>query len=297
MRCCALWPLFILFLTQTALAAEVEPTPSPTPNPIAAALNSEITDPRIRAEAGSSSRLSIKASLNYDGPRINNLGSPDQPDPDHLAGRHKTAITGSVGLRYRLDVERALTFGTGIAAVTPFQTLKRFDVNNLYFGYDITEKMHGVQTHLAPTASIITVPENNKVGQKAGFGLVSGSVYDFGVSKWAASFDARVDYIFYSRSYLKTDRRASQANVSFIPGFKYRFTDKLNGLVTIGFSYWNPRSLGDQLALDHKVVNGRFGFSYSPRRTIYLNPYITAYPSQLALNTTSINFSTIFSVH
>jgi hypothetical protein len=304
---CFTFSLALLFLAQTVFASELPPNAEPIPsgpvprvaarNPVAAALNSEITDPRLRAEAGSSSRLSIKTSLNYDGPQINNLGSPNTPDPDHLAGRHKTAMTGSVGLRYRIDVERALTFGTGIAAVTPFQTLKRFDINNLYFGYDITERVHGFQTHLAPTVSIITVPENNKVGQKSSFGLVSGSVYDFGASKWAASFDARLAYIFYDRAYMKSDRRAPQANVSLIPGLKYRFTDKLNGLVTIGFSYWNPRSLGDQLALDPKTVDGRFGVSYSPRKTIYLNPYITTYPGRLALNTTSLNFSTIFSIH
>jgi hypothetical protein len=258
--------------------------------------NTEITDPRLRAEAGSTSRYSVKATVGYAGPQIDNMSNPNTPNPDGTSGRHKTNLSGAIGVRLRIDRDRAINFGTGVAAVTPFQNLQRFDVNDPFVSYDITEKVHSLQVHLSPSIAIKTVPEDKAVGQDAMLAFLVGTVYDIGVSRWSLSMDTRIDYALYDRPYVKTDKRAVQGNVGLFPGVKYKVNDSLNVAASVGIGYLNPRSLGDQTALQPKTVNGRLGVGWAPKRDIYIYPYITMYPSALSFNTTSLNFSTIFSI-
>ena len=267
--------------------------------------NTEITDPRLRAEAGSTSRYSVKATLGFAGPQVTDVSNPNTPNPDGTTGRHKTALSGAIGVRLRIDRDRAINFGTGIAAVTPFQNLQRFDVNDPFLSYDITEKVHSIQIHLAPSIAIKTVPEDKAVGQDAALGFSVGTVYDLGMSRWSLSLDSRIDYTLYDRPYIPGggrhgngvgDGRAIQGNVGLFPGFKYKVNDAVNVAASVGIGYMNPRSLGDQTALQPKTVNGRVGVGWAPKRDIYLYPYVTFYPSALSLDTTSVNFSTVFSV-
>ena len=79
-----------------------------------------LTDPKLRADAGSLSSLSIRASLSYLGPTLGDLSSPEQPNPDGSVGNYSQAMKGSVSLRYRLSPDSTISAGTGVSLIKPF---------------------------------------------------------------------------------------------------------------------------------------------------------------------------------
>jgi len=261
--------------------------------------NSEITDPKLRADSGSLSRYSVKLNVNYQGPTINDFSNTDQPNPDHLLGAHKVYMGGSIATRYRIDRDSAMNFGTGLKALTPFSSVNRVDVADPYLSYDVTKKLGGFQTRISPGVKIITAPENRNAGEYGAPGVEEGVVYNLGMSRWALSMDGSENYNLYNRDYrpkTKSDRNASQADLSFYPGVKYLLSDNLNIATSVAVGFYNPREANNLATLQRKTIGERLGIGWAIKRDIYLYPYVTFYPTALEVNTTSFNFSTIISV-
>src|SRR5207248_306188 len=88
-----------------------------------------ITDLELRAAAGSLSRFSLQSILGYTGPQINNLSDPNRPNPDGRTGDNRTFMSGSANVRYRINSNLALNFGTGLTFYTPYQAIKGEEVD------------------------------------------------------------------------------------------------------------------------------------------------------------------------
>jgi hypothetical protein len=256
-----------------------------------------ITDLKMRADAGSLSRYSVKGTLDYSGPTVNDFSNPDQPNPDHTIGAHKTNARGSLATRYRFDSDQAMSFGTGITVQTPTYGINRVDVNNPYLSYDLTKKLGKFQTRISPTATLITTPESRNVGQVATGGLTGGAVYNLGYSRWAVNVDGNASYGFFNRRYrYPVDRRTSALDVGLYPGIKYNATDNLTIAASLSFGYLTPRVEQKLSALNPKTVGARIGVGWAIKRDIYIYPYLTLYPTQLEEESTSFNVSTVFSI-
>lgn len=265
--------------------------------------DTNITDLKMKADAGSLSRYSLKVSASYYGPPIDDLSNKSQPNPDHTVGNHDTAMTGSTSVRRRLDSDTTIGFGTGLRATTPLHGIQKFDVNNPYVSYDMTKKMGLFQVRNSPGVSYVTVPEYTKVGEFMGVNWDSSVVYRPGMSRFSLGIDTSVAYYFFTRPYDRGngskgsgDGRSQRSNISLYPGLKYQISDTLNFSTSLNISFWNPRSEDSQLILWNKSTTQRLALGWAIKRDIFLQPYIDYYPLKPDFDTSTINFSTVFSI-
>jgi hypothetical protein len=257
---------------------------------------SGITDPKIRADSGSMSLYSMKFNLSYYGPPAGDLSNRNQPNPDGSIGNHETAIGGSIGIRYRLDPETTLSFGTGVNAVTPFQELKRFDVRTPYLSYDKTYRIGAWQIRQSPGVSLVTIPNFRVVGEFASLSYDASVFRTLGLSRFLVGLDSSFGYFLYGRGYRKEDTTAARYNWGLFPTLKYRATDKFGLVTSLALNYWNPRKEASQLVVQNRILSQRVGFEYAFTRDIYFAPYLNFYPQSIAMNSTTLNFSTTFSI-
>lgn len=260
-----------------------------------------LTDPKLKADAGSLSKLSAKASISYYGPTFGDLASPEQPNPDGSIGNYSQAMRGALSARYRLSSDSTISAGTGISFVKPFHGWDRTDINNPFLNYDFSSRFGKLQMRNSAGLTISTVPNYTAIGQLGGVSWDNSLVYGLG-GGLALSFDSGVNYWIFSRSYRPGSTRrggdgnASQYNLSWYPGLKYNVNDRFNINTSAGFSLQNPRSASDSTTLLNRTVSLRLGFGYAFTRDIYFAPYFQSFVTQLALNTTTINVSGVFSV-
>lgn len=260
-----------------------------------------LTDAKLKAEAGSLSRLSMKASLSYFGPTFGNLSDPEQPNPDGSVGSYSQALKGSLSARYRLSPDSTVSAGTGISFIKPFHGWDRTDVSNPFISYDYSSRFGKLQMRNSPGLTISTVPNYTAIGQLGGVGWDNSLVYGIG-GGFAVSFDTSFNLWIFNRGYRPGptkkggDGNASLYSISWYPGLKYNFSDKLNINTSAGFSLQNPRSAFDESVLWNKTVSLRLGVGYAFSRDVYFAPYVQSFVTQLALDTTTINVAGVFSV-
>jgi hypothetical protein len=255
-----------------------------------------ITDAKLKADAGSLSLYSLKFSLGYSGPTVDDLSKKSQPNPDGGVGVYETALRGSISFRYRFNSNEALSMGTGINALTPFHGVQRVDTNDPYISYDRTSKAGSVQMRNSFSASYVTVPNYREVGEYAGLGYDTSMIYKFGESRFSAGADASLSYYLYERAYEPKDRRAVQYTASIYPQLKYTLNDKLSFNTSVALSWWNLRQHENRNVLWNRTLSQRLGAGWAISRDIYFSPYLNFYPSRLALDSTTFNFSTVFSI-
>lgn len=261
-----------------------------------------LTDPKLRADAGSLSSLSIRASLSYLGPTLGDLSSPEQPNPDGTVGNYSQAMKGSVSLRYRLSPDSTISAGTGVSLIKPFHGWDRTDVNNPFFRYDFSNRYGNLQMRNSPGLTVSTVPNYTAIGQFGGISWDNSLVYNVGKTKLAISFDTTLDYWIFTRGHRPGstknggDGRASQYSISWYPGLKYNFTDKINLNGSAGFSLFNPREVFNDTTLWNRTATLRLGLGYALTRDIYLAPYLQGFVTRPSLELTTVNFSGVLSV-
>lgn len=256
----------------------------------------DITDPVLKVESGSRSRYSVKFSLSYYGPPIGDITNERQPNPDGTIDNRDTALSGSMGLRYRLDPKSALSFGTGINSLTPFHGSKRTDIKTPFISYDRNSRIGDVQMRNSYEASMTTVKEYIDVGQFGTVGYSNSLIYDIGASGYALGLDSSASFFLYNRDYEARDRAAGRYFIGFFPRVKYNVNDKFNVYTSFAFGFHNPRDLSDELAWQPRTVTGRLGGGYAFTRDVYFSSFLNFYPGNLRTESTTISFSTVFSL-
>lgn len=264
--------------------------------------NSEITDAKIRADSGSLSKYSAKFSLSYYGPTMNDISQKMQPNPDNSNAPKETAISGSISTRYRLDPKTTISIGTGVKAVSPMYGTNRYDINDPYLSYDFTGKIGDVQMRNSPGFSYVTTPNYRNTGEESAVKWDQSLAYQIKGSRFFATFDTNLGYYFYSRGYKPGSTRkggdgaAARYTAAIYPGFKFRYSDKISFSTSIAISEWNPRSEESSAVLWRSSTTQRLAMGWAITRDIYLQPYLDIYPQALAIDTTTMNLSTVFSI-
>lgn len=258
--------------------------------------NREITDSKLKADSGSLSRYSLKFSLSYFGPPVGDLSNKYQPNPDGSIGVYSTSLGGSISGRYRFDKQSALSLGTGVSALTPFHGVERTDVKTPFVSYDRSTRLGEVQMRNSLGGSLTTVPNYRDVGQVGTLSLDNSVVYNLGNSGFATGVDVDFSYFLYERDYRTSDRKASTYHLGVFPQLKYNFTDKVNVYTSVAMSFWNPRATDDSSVMLNKTLSGRLGMGMAFNRTVYFAPYLNFYPDNIRADTTTVSFSTVFSI-
>lgn len=255
-----------------------------------------ITDSKIKADAGSLSRYSLKFALSYFGPPVGDLSNKKQPNPDGAIGPNDTALQGAISARYRLSKESAISIGTGMGARTPFHGSEQTDIKNPFIGIDRTGRLGDLQMRNQISFEYATYPEYREVGQWGTLDYKGSLVYNFGTTKWAAGVDTSINYFMYEREYIAKDRSAGRYTVAFYPEVKYNWSDKLNLYSSVAIKFANPRARDNEWDMLNKKLTQRVGLGYAVSRDIYLAPNLNFYPENARLDSTTFNFTTIFSI-
>ena len=285
---------------------------------------SGITDPKLRAELGSMARYSGKFNFAYYGPILGDMSNAYQPNPDGSLTHNPTMVRGNMAIRYRLNATSALNFGTGITEVTPFHSGSRTDISTPFVSYDNAFRAGPWQLRASLHSSITTTPELRASGEIGALTVFSSAYRNLSSSRWLVGVDVALWSFFYGRGYrgphplppgtVATSRvggqkrrdavdgndpgdgNAAQLNLNIYPTIKYRLSDKLGAYNTFVIEYFEPRSVNGRFRLKDKTFAERVGVEYSFTKDIYFSPYFTFYPQSLSLATTTINFTTVFSV-
>lgn len=259
----------------------------------------EITDAKMKADSGSLSRYSVKFSLGYYGPPIGDLSNEMQPNPDGSVGTYETALSGSIGARYRIDQKSTISVGTGISAVTPLQGVKRYDTKNPFLSYDRNGRLFEMQMRNSYGVTYVTNPAYRDIGEYSGLNYDNSLLYNIGTSRVAVGVDTSLSYYFFERGpnmKSKKEKAAGRYSLAFFPQIKYNFSDKFSTYTSLAMNFSNPRGEEDLSILLNKTLSQRVGFGYAFTRDVYFAPYFNFYPKSFTADSTTVNFSTTFSI-
>lgn len=256
----------------------------------------EITDAKMRADLGSLSRYSFKLDLGYNGPTIGKPLEKDLPNPDNMRRVNATNIKGNISGRYRLDSNSALFLGGGLSALYPFHGMNRMDVNTPQVGYDMFHRVGDAQMRNAFGVSFETVPTYQAVGIAGGLNYIGSTLFDIGTSGFTSGVDLMFFYKVYNRDYQATDGNTPRYTGILSPSLKYNFSDRASLGTNLGFAFWNPRAMDNTTALLPQTVTQKLSFGYAFKKTVFVSPYLNFYPGKLAMDTTTVNLSTVFSL-
>lgn len=256
----------------------------------------EITDSKMRADLGSMSRYSFKFDMSYFGPAVGKPFEKDLPNPDHMVRVNATNLRGSISGRYRLDSNSALFVAGGLSALYPFHGMSQFNVNTPTFGYDMFHRLGEAQVRNAFGASVETVPTYLAVGVSGGLNYIGSVLFDLGASGFATGMDLMFFYKLYNREYRAIDGFVQRYTGILAPSLKYNFSDRWSMSTNVGFAFWNPRFIKNETALWPQTITQKLGVGYAFSKAVYVSPYLNFYPAKVAMDTSTINISTVFSI-
>ncbi|MGE4133045.1 MAG: hypothetical protein AB7F86_15495 [Bdellovibrionales bacterium] len=266
-----------------------------------------ISDNEIKAQAGSLSRYSMKFDLSYQGPPVGQLADPEMPNPDNRPRDNRTSLSGYTGLRYRMDSNSAVNASTGLKWYTPYQHMigekvqkrrnsKDFELANPGLGYDRTFVWLGTQFRSSLGGSVTTQEYYLDRGQRGSLGLGTSFKHNVFNSRWIVGLIYNFDLYGYNRAYEKTDSRVSRYYQSFIPTLEYKILDSLNFKYSVAYSYANLRRDPRTHVWDSVEPMARIGVGWAISRDVYFNPYLNFFSEHPAWASTSLSFSTVFSI-
>ena len=259
-------------------------------------LNTDITDAEMAAQAGSRSQYSLKFNLSYYGAPIDRPFSKEGPNPDNAPIDPSTAFSGSLSMRYRLNKRSAISVGSGITALTPFHGVKRVDMKNPYASIDYNYRVNNYQLRSSISGSATTVDNYKKRGQDGSVSFSQGLAYRFPDTKFTLGSSATISTYIYRRKFEASDGSVSRIYLGVYPYADYKLGAKTSLKTSLGFGFYNPRSSSDEWEMQRRSVTQRLGVGYAHKRTVYIYPYVNFYPDAFNWKTTTVAFSTVFSL-
>lgn len=306
--------LALVFASMTALAQDKKPSTTATPaTPQTTAPPDEadqvITNRRLRASEGSLSKWSIATFWNYSGGSLNDPTDPERPNIVG-GGNVQTlqALSGEVGVKYRLTKLDSLTASTGLFMTTPFHSeidanseLKEaFDKNSqklnvqdpsLKFAH--LDNLWGIQSISSVTGKLIT---NNQLSDRefrSELTLSQNFMKDVGATGF--SYGAAIIGYFYDFNSKVTDTPAFEANterlIGLYPQAEYVINDTFNVRTVFGWQVFEQLRGTPTDTYRKRKVYQSVGLGISVTRDIFLYPNIQYIPSNIRDDVTNIAMS------
>lgn len=276
----------------------------------------KLTDLELRAYAGSRSRYSLQFNLGYAGPPVNELADANKPNPDNRPGDPRTNLSGNASMRYRINGNTGINFGTGVIFYTPVQAVKgeqvdvdrrkspkNYGVNDPIVSVDRSYIIDKTQLRSALRASYTTTDNYVQRGQVGMTGFSQYVKYTPGTTRFIFGAQLALDYFAYDRAYKPYvskkdtgDGTVSKYYINFIPSVEYKITDTLNFNTSAGYPYQNLRSDPAWWRWNHPLTTWRVGVGWAITHDIYINPYVNFFMESPAFNSASASVNTTFSI-
>lgn len=263
----------------------------------------KVTDSELRSRLGSRSRLSMKFELEYDGPPVGDLSAADQPNPDGTVAPTATGVSGSIGTRYRLSPESALSLNVGVTDQYLFHgSQQTLDVNDPFFFYERSFRAAGIQMVGMFGGSYVTSNVFKSKGEVGGLDERLYSSYHFAGVPLSISNTTKLQYYFFDRAFIYGpvkkggDGKVRELGLVEAPGLKYHFSDRLNVNTSWHFNFFHSRGIPDPTGINSRLMFERVGAGYAITRDIYVDPYIQFFPTEFSWRTATMNVTTVFSL-
>lgn len=254
-------------------------------------------DMELKAEAGARSAWSMKASLGYSGPSLAEPLSDKRRNPDGRFTDVRTSLGGSVGVRYRLSSQDAISFGTGVSAVRPFHGVDTVDAEDPFLSYDRSTRWLGFDWFTRASASITTTEFYREIEQVGSTGISTSARYLVPDSQWTVGFNTSISFFFYERPYSQQNAHGgSEYFVGVYPSANYRLSDSWMITTSTALNAANRRREKDWSVWDTNEITQRLGFGWAITREIYFSPYANFFWKDPSWKTSNFAFSTVFSV-
>lgn len=277
----------------------------------------EITNARMRAEAGSKSKWSVKANLNYQGGSVEKPFDRERPNYRATSSTQTvTSLSGTVAAAYRMTDKIAARFGTGVRMLTPFHNKDREVAQNHYENSD-TRVMNVSTPYLEfsrafragslmhnPSLTYSHSTDQFDVDIVQSIGNLSFShtiVGEFEGTGWQPGASVILDYTFYKDGAQDFDTIGNpngrdDYNVGLYPFLEYAFNDTYSFRTVFGYFAYSHYRNDDAGRFQRLVSYQSVGVGISVTPEIYLYPNVQFIPDDARAERTNVALSTSLSV-
>ena len=273
-----------------------------------------LTNKRLRAEAGSLSRFSVKAALTYLAGTVERPFNAERPN---ISGGNETQnvlqkLEGTVGVKYRLNARSALNFNGGLRALTPFNRSVQDSDPELrhqfeeYGGqvvfhdpaleYSYMFRVFGVQNYLAVSQFFITDPVLREIGALTGTSLMHSVAYEVGTTRFTLGLDWGVIYQWFDKGSVELALDQTDYQVGFFPFVEYVLTDRIIFRTVLGYILEHTREYRDPFFFRRDLVYQSVGVGFSLTRDIYIYPNVQFLPADIRGDRTNVALQTFLNV-
>jgi hypothetical protein len=254
-----------------------------------------ITNKKMRAESGSKSKWSIGTSLNYNGATVEAPLKAKRPNIAASAGTTAlAAMSGSVGVGYKMTATDRLSLDTGVRWVTPLEgkTPKsykgtQYDASNPSLTYSKMTKWLGIQSVLSGGPTVFTQSDQRKYGYQQAWGLSANNIYDVGTTGLSIGLYTALDYYAFDKRLdqidgLAAEQYQSDYDFGIDPFAEYVINDTFNLRTVFNwFNYEHGRSSDNFFATRRDITTQSVGVGISITRDIFLYPNIQFAPKDI----------------
>lgn len=260
-----------------------------------------ITNRKMRAEAGSKSKYSMSASVNYSGGSIDKPLAEERPNiTGALGSTYKAALSGDISGRYRMTPTQSLSAGIGVRWIAPLETdgieadpesgkvQDRADVSNPYLSYNKVYKWLGVQSVFSTGATFITNSDMRDRGYVTTFSMSQNNYYAIGTSGVGVGLLLSAGTGLYDKS---GPMKAAQYEYALgaYPFLEYVINDTFNLRTISGvWVYDHSRAEGDAFTFYKNKIYQSVGLGISVTRDIYIYPNIQFMPEDIRSDRTNV---------
>lgn len=299
--------------TNTAKAADVKKVDEQRKDQ-----SEEITNAKLRAEAGSKSKFSVKANLSYSGGSVERPMAKKRPDyrsSESSTEQEVTSLGGSVALAYRATDKLTARFGTGLSMKTPFHNTDK-DISQNHFddsNEDLAgEKVIDVSTPylelssafrvgnlmLMPSATLSYYSKEyhrQTIKLDSNISVDATAVLDIEGSKFQPGITLGADNNFFQDSKKEGFDKRPDYSLGIYPFIEYAFNDMYSFRTLVGFTYTHQRSADVDTFIKDKVYQS-MGLGIAMTKEIYIYPNVQFIPDNIRSDLTNIGVSTTMSV-
>ena len=271
-----------------------------TANKVDGDIDEEITNARMRAASGSRSKISMSASLGYDGGSIKDPLSAERPnlsgDPEVLVA---SEFGGSISARYRANKNDSFTFGAGVSYLQPLQDgdkyadANEFNVSNPSLGYSRVYKIGSFQTISGASYTHGTAEGWKRAELNSIVGVSHTMMHAFKGTGFSAGF--AVSFSVFNNGDIagldQSDDTRNRFSLGLFPMAEYQISDTLVARTVFGyFNFRNRRNLGStDFRRNYEYQSVGIGIVAS--RDIWIYPNVQFIPDNLSVDNTNVAVS------
>lgn len=275
-----------------------------------------ITNKRIRAESGSTSKYSIAVEFDYNGGSVRKPLHTDRPNISEGAELTSySGVEGNVSGKININKVDSLFLGMGLRAVTPFSKQvpegagQRLNAADPYIIYQRISRFGDIQSMFNIGPTLDTAQDIRATGTLGNVQMIETLAYDFGGSRITVGGEVIVTYRFFNRGIndvctveegledTPCGDYQSDYSAGINPFFEYEIDDNISFRTVLGLlMYDHARPEERALTMDRNLVYQSVGFGISMLRDFYLFPYIQFLPADIRADRTNVAVNTVFNL-